>query len=278
MITRMREAGLIWPTVLAVAGLVVLINLGLWQWQRLAWKTDLLERLQRGAMAAPLDIQSAWDQIQSEPKAGAETLRFRRIRATGRFDHAREIHLWAGQPSGPAWQVITPLVLAEPVGQSGRWPVSEVLVMRGIVAQARKAPETRADGQVSGAVTVVGRLRVSAGANWAASAPDLTRNEWYQRDHAEMIRHVASFRAGGAGTPEEAAALFVPFAIEAEQTIGGALAPQPQLGALTLSNRHFEYALTWWGLALTLVGVYIAFAWGRLRKRGDGGMAAFDRG
>ena len=27
-----------------------------------------------------------------------------------------------------------------------------------------------------------------------------------------------------------------------------------------LSNRHLEYALTWWALAATLVGVYGAFA------------------
>jgi surfeit locus 1 family protein len=31
-------------------------------------------------------------------------------------------------------------------------------------------------------------------------------------------------------------------------------------------NRHLEYALTWYGLALTLIGVYAAFAMSRLRN------------
>jgi surfeit locus 1 family protein len=38
------------------------------------------------------------------------------------------------------------------------------------------------------------------------------------------------------------------------------------LNAVNLSNRHLEYALTWYGLALTLAGVYFAFAASRLRQ------------
>ncbi|HUZ91635.1 MAG TPA: SURF1 family cytochrome oxidase biogenesis protein, partial [Methylocella sp.] len=30
-----------------------------------------------------------------------------------------------------------------------------------------------------------------------------------------------------------------------------------------LSNNHLSYALTWFGLALTLIGVFAAFAWQR---------------
>jgi surfeit locus 1 family protein len=33
-----------------------------------------------------------------------------------------------------------------------------------------------------------------------------------------------------------------------------------------LPNRHLEYALTWYGLALTLAGVFAAFARTRLRS------------
>jgi surfeit locus 1 family protein len=34
---------------------------------------------------------------------------------------------------------------------------------------------------------------------------------------------------------------------------------------IVLSNRHLEYAITWYGIALTLVGVYLAFAVNRLQ-------------
>jgi len=48
----------------------------------------------------------------------------------------------------------------------------------------------------------------------------------------------------------------------------------PQGRALTariaaIPNRHLEYALTWWGLALTLIGVYAAFAYSRVCSVGQ---------
>ena len=41
--------------------------------------------------------------------------------------------------------------------------------------------------------------------------------------------------------------------------------PKGGVTRVALPNRHLEYALTWYGLALTLIGVYLAFAISRLR-------------
>ena len=41
-----------------------------------------------------------------------------------------------------------------------------------------------------------------------------------------------------------------------------------ELPGSTLPNRHLEYAMTWYGLALTLIGVFAAFARSRLRTPG----------
>ena len=41
--------------------------------------------------------------------------------------------------------------------------------------------------------------------------------------------------------------------------------PRGGVTRLDLPNRHLEYALTWFGLALTLIGVYGVFAASRLR-------------
>ncbi|MFL5027720.1 MAG: SURF1 family cytochrome oxidase biogenesis protein, partial [Microvirga sp.] len=38
---------------------------------------------------------------------------------------------------------------------------------------------------------------------------------------------------------------------------------------LTLPNNHLQYAVTWFGIALTLIGVFTAFAWGRLKGPGS---------
>jgi surfeit locus 1 family protein len=34
-----------------------------------------------------------------------------------------------------------------------------------------------------------------------------------------------------------------------------------------IPDNHLSYALTWYGLALTLIGVFIAFAWQSRSKR-----------
>jgi surfeit locus 1 family protein len=57
-----------------------------------------------------------------------------------------------------------------------------------------------------------------------------------------------------------------PFFLEADTQIGSPLAPKPDLKALTLSNRHLEYALTWWALAATLAAVFAVYVISRFRS------------
>jgi surfeit locus 1 family protein len=65
--------------------------------------------------------------------------------------------------------------------------------------------------------------------------------------------------------PQEVAEI-APFSIDAEA--GSAPLPGPQGGVtrLELPNSHLQYALTWYGLAATLIGVYVAFVWTRLQR------------
>ena len=55
-----------------------------------------------------------------------------------------------------------------------------------------------------------------------------------------------------------------PFFLDAEAQPGGLA--QGRGNPLGLPNRHLEYALTWYGLALALIGVYSVFIVGRLRR------------
>jgi surfeit locus 1 family protein len=255
MLQRMRSAGLIWPTVAVIPALAVLLSLGAWQWQRKAWKEVLVERLETSRRLAPVELASLM------PFDEPDAVRFRRVLVRGTFDHAREIHIWLPQDGGEAWRIVTPLRLQQPVIEGGQGRITTVLVIRGRVGGEMKDPQRRPDGQVGGVLDIVGRVRFGS-ANWATPAPDLVGNRWYALQTDEMRAH-ASERA------RDVAALF----IEAEEALAPPPAPQPDLGQLTLRNRHFEYALTWWGLALTLLGVYVAFAAGRLQARRDNSAA-----
>lgn len=266
MLQRMREAGLVWPTLASLAGLAVLISLGTWQLQRKAWKEDLIARLGAAAQAEPVALRTLAPALAAGGERLAE-VRFRRVRVVGSLDHAREIHVWSPGRQGPAWSVVTPLILTEPIPADGA-AYDLVLVIRGSVPQATKDAATRAAGNPDGIVDIVGRVRLG-GRGAFSGAPNTERNEWYDLDWDGMQRFLVSGRTGAYGRAGEGTGVgsrIVPLFLEAEAAAGGQGAPQPRLDALQIPNRHLEYALTWYGLALTLVGVLLAFARSRLAR------------
>ncbi len=262
MLSAIRQSGLLWPTLFSVGALVVLINLGLWQWQRKAWKEGLIEQLAQSAKAGPKSLATM--NLDRE----VDELRFRRVRLNGKFADSgqpiEEVHVWTPAEGTTSWRVISPFRLQQPVLYKGQ-PRNWVLVIRGRVAQADKSSTRRPAGQVTGPQEIVGRLRF-AETNWATPAPNTKTNEWYALDLSGMLQALEA-RSGTVRLPGDFAAKALPFFVEAEKASAPPPAPQPDLKSVYLSNRHLEYAVTWWGLALTLVGVYIAFALGRFRGR-----------
>ncbi len=148
-----------------------------------------------------------------------------------------------GRFSGQGYWVLTPLEL-----MSG----AIVIVNRGFVPLERKDPATRREGQIEGPVSVTGLLRMPEVPNWFTPANEPARGAWYRRDPAEIAKHFGLVRAA-------------PFMIDADAApVPGAL-PQGGETRLVFSNTHLGYALTWFGLALALLGVFTVFARQRLR-------------
>jgi len=262
MLQRLRQAGLVWPTLLALAGLAVLIGLGTWQLERRRWKEDLLGKIAERAHAEPVSLAALLEQAkgslprhQSAGKGLVVTfltigdVDYLHVAVTGRFHHDKERYLYAPGPSGLGWHVYTPLEMA-----SG----SAVWINRGFVPDERKAPQTRLEGQPAGEVEVRGLIRHPAVKALFAPGNDPARNLWYWPDLAGLT--ASAFEGPQAGS-------VLPFVIEADarpEPPGGL--PKGGVTRLSLPNRHLEYALTWYGLALTLAGVYLAFAVSRLRS------------
>ncbi len=264
MIARLKASGLLWPSVAMLTALAVLLALGTWQMRRKVWKEEIIARVAERARAMPVPL--------SRIAAGEfADLEFTRVELNGTFDHAGEFHVWAPQPRGRAWSIVTPLTLSEPIGGDRRFPLRTVLVIRGIVPEAGKPAATRRGGQVEGPVTVVGRLRFG-GVGRFDGKPDMVANQWFAYDLPAMRKAIAArFIAGSASaTPQDALGLVAPYFVEAEAASPGQDAPIPRLGALALANRHLEYALTWYALAATLIGVYFAFVRTRLRNNKHG--------
>ncbi|MCB5175340.1 SURF1 family protein [Microvirga lenta] len=240
---------LILPGVAALVAFAILIGLGTWQLQRKAWKESLIAQIEAhshgepGAIVPPSDW-STWRAQDDE---------FRRVRVTGTFLHRFEAPVYGLAPAQrgapvQGYYLMTPLRL--PDG-------AIVMVNRGFVPTELRDPATRPQSQPEGEVTVTGLVRAPEERNPFTPEDDPAGNRWFARDPASIAR---------AHSLEQVA----PFYVEADATPNPGEWPKGGQIRLELPNNHLQYAVTWYGIALTLVGVFIAFAWQRLRPPGSG--------
>lgn len=217
---------LILPTLVTLPVLAVLLALGTWQLERLAWKTDLLDRIDAAERAPPVPLGDT-----PEP--------WIRVIATGRFDHTREAQLGV-EPRGNV--LGTHLIV--PLMRDGLPPL---LVDRGWVPMDRSTPIDRPEGEQR----VVGYIRPGERAGWFAATDDPAARRFYTSDPAAI--------GAALGIPSPAPYLLV--ALGDRRGL-----PQPAHAAPRPPNNHLGYVITWYGLAVSLVGVFIAFARRRLRN------------
>lgn len=231
-----------WPITLATAlAFVFLVSLGIWQLQRLAWKEGLIAEIAARQSAPPVSIAEVLNQQRD-----GKDIRYLRVQATGTFLHNHERYFYAPDAKlGPGVDVITPFELTDGRGL--------IMVNRGFVPEPLQSPEKRTDGQVSDTQEVVGLVRLPGRSGAFTPDNNAEKNLWFWRDFDAMSKDVP--RPSDAGPSLK---LF----IDAEQAAPGGW-PRGGVRKIELSNRHFGYAMTWFGLALTLLGVYAALMWGR---------------
>ena len=236
-----REGGrsLVLASILALVGLAVLIGLGTWQLERKAWKEGVIATLSDRLSAAPVPLPAR----ENWPKLDPKRDEFRRVAFAAEFLHDKEVLVYtAGSSlrpdvSGAGYWVFTPARL---LGGS------IVLIDRGFIPEARKDPGARREGQVSGVIDIVGALRWPEPRGLFTPADSPGANLWFTRDPESVAQ------AKGLGP-------VAPFYVAMEQPAPPGGLPKPGVLHPNLPNNHLQYALTWFGLALTLVGVFGAW-------------------
>ncbi|PHQ68980.1 MAG: Surfeit locus 1 family protein [Paracoccus sp.] len=217
-----RRAGLIGAGIGAALLVAVLCGLGVWQVQRLQWKTDLIQQVEArlATPAIPAPAMTAWQDLD-------EADEYRRVTVTGQLDQRHEALVKAVTAYGAGFWVMSPLTT-----DTG-WTV---WINRGFVPQDRTAPSSRSQPQ--GVVTITGLLRMSqpGGAFLRANDPDADR--WYSRDTVAL--------AASRGLDRVA-----PYFIDADAGSGDEL-PIGGLTVVRFRNNHLGYALTWFAMALGL--------------------------
>ena len=230
---------LVAPAIATLLAFTLLVALGVWQLHRLSWKDGLIAEIDARAHAAPTPAPLAADWATLRPK----DYEYRHIALDGTFDNAKETLVFRPSEDGPGYLVMTPLALA-----GG----GAVIVNRGWIPDRLKDPALRKAGDPVGRVEVTGLMRAPEARNLFTPADDPAGGQFFTKDPAAIAA-----RDGISAAP------FVVDADAAPANPGG----WPRGGAtvIDIPNTHFSYAMTWFGLALTLHGVFGSFAWKRLK-------------
>jgi surfeit locus 1 family protein len=232
------------------------LALGIWQLQRLQWKTTLIAQVDQRVHAAPAAApsQADWQRLSRD------RFEYLHIRLHGQFLDVPATLVQAATVRGSGYWVLAPFA-----GDDG----GIVLVNRGFVpAAAKPAPPASSLPSV-----VTGLLRMSEPGGGFLRQNDPLHERWYSRDVAAIAAarglpqlRVAPYFVDQDGSPEDSAT----YAAEAENIArpppgGAAVAPIGGLTVVSFNNNHLVYALTWFAMALMAAGACVFI----MRERGQ---------
>ncbi len=239
----MKFRPFLWLTILTMSAFSVLIGLGSWQLQRLQWKNDLISSFELRSTAPAIDVPIA--------NADLDELEFHSLALYGVFQHEKEIFLTGRTYEGNAgFHVVTPLILDD-----GR----VILINRGWVSEDYRDPSKRAFSQVDGRVSVAGILRRPGVKGYFVPENDPQNGFWFTL----IPRQINQYLALGDVAIDQ-------FYADALRTSDIVTLPIAAKTKLNLRNAHLSYAMTWYGIAVALIGVYLVFHYqaGRLQFGG----------
>ncbi len=232
------------PAIAAAIAFALLVGLGAWQLQRLAWKEAILARIDSRIHQppAPLPPRAQWATLDPDDYDYAH------VRVRGRYLQGQEALIFrssaplrADAAAGPGYQVLAAMAL-----EGG----GTILVDRGFAPLAWKDDPRLRTPPPAGEVEVAGLMRPPEERNLFTPADQPDKGLWFTRDPAGIAAKLGL---------EDAA----PFVIDADAQPGETGWPHAGATELRIPNNHLSYALTWFGLAATLAGVFGVWAWKR---------------
>ena len=203
--------------VFGVLGTAILLSLGIWQLQRLAWKQEVLRAIESKILAPAVKIpQTVLPDAHS----------LLPVRAEGRYKGDTVRVLVSQKIYGAGYRLITAFELVD-----GR----TIMLDRGFTSVRSEIPSTpKGRGQV------IGNLQWPQEIDSFTPENDLAANIWFARDVARLAEHLKA---------EPVLLVLRDSSFETE-----AATPLPKMTA-NIPNDHMNYAITWFSLALIWLGM-----------------------
>ena len=203
--------------VFGVLGTAILLSLGIWQLQRLAWKQEVLRAIESKILAPAVKIpQTVLPDAHS----------LLPVRAEGRYKGDTVRVLVSQKIYGAGYRLITAFELVD-----GR----TIMLDRGFTSVRLEMPSTP-----EGRGQVIGNLQWPQEIDSFTPENDLATNIWFARDVARLADHLKA---------EPVLLVLRDSSFETE-----AATPLPKMTA-NIPNDHMNYAITWFSLALIWLGM-----------------------
>lgn len=233
-------------TVMVAAMMAVLIGLGAWQWQKVGPKTALVNQIEAGLSGQPIALESLLATAGTEARIGAgkeagTNPAYRRVNLKGQLHTDTLFKLFATNNAGEAgYHHYARLERAEgkDVFVSLGWRPSRA----GAVSEAVLADYA--------SISLWSGVLLPAPTKGSFTPDnDIAANNWYWADMPAMAAEL--------GAAPESIHTDFRIILDANTSLpslpDGFLAEQLHIN---IPNNHFGYAMTWWGLALSLLIIY----------------------
>ncbi|MDF3348854.1 SURF1 family protein [Sulfitobacter sp. KE34] len=207
--------------IVGLGGAAILVALGVWQVQRLAWKEAIIADINNRIAATPVALPA-----DPDPEADA----YLPVTVSGEIG-AQALHVLVSQKQkGAGYRVIAPMAL-----ESGR----RVLIDLGFTATSNKDAIAPA-----GTATLTGNLQWPQEVDSFTPEADMDRNIWFARDVDVMAETLDTepllivMREGAGPDPK--------------------ITPLP-VDTARIPNDHLQYAITWFSLAAIWLAMTVLF-------------------
>ena len=210
------------PFIIGLIGSAILVGLGIWQVQRLAWKEAVLDEIEARIAAEADDLPVLVD---------PETHRYQPVALEGEIGAGALRVLVSQKQVGAGWRIVSDFTTVE-----GR----RVLLDRGFMPMTATGPLPG-----GGAARVTGNLHWPDDRNSATPENDTAGNTWFARDIGQMAEVLKT----------------EPLLVIARDVTPSAPGVQPlPVDTGGIPNDHLNYAVTWFSLAavwLAMTGVWM---------------------